>query len=84
MLKIGVCVKVVTDPEAPASTFKIAADGLHVMPATGVPPVINPYDENALEAALKLKDMAIPFWKSRLAPQSEMNFILAFISCLYF
>jgi electron transfer flavoprotein beta subunit len=56
MLKIIVCAKVVTDPEAPASTFKLDPAGSRVMPAAGVPPVINPYDENALEAALRIKD----------------------------
>jgi electron transfer flavoprotein beta subunit len=38
MLNIIVCIKVVTDPEAPAS------------------PVLNPYDEKSLEAALKIKE----------------------------
>ncbi len=56
MSRIIVCVKVVTDPEAPASTFKIDPAGLKVLPAPGVPPVLNPYDENALEAALKIKE----------------------------
>jgi electron transfer flavoprotein beta subunit len=56
MLNIIVCVKVVTDPEAPASTFKIDPEGLKVLPAQGVPPVLNPYDENSLEAALKIKE----------------------------
>jgi electron transfer flavoprotein beta subunit len=56
MLNIIVCMKVVTDPEAPTSTFKIDPDGKRVLPAQGVPPVLNPYDENALEAALKIKD----------------------------
>ena len=56
MLNIIVCVKVVTDPEAPASTFKLDPAGSRVVPAAGVPPVINPYDENALEAALRIKD----------------------------
>ncbi len=56
MLKIIVCVKVVTDPEAPASTFKIDPAARRVVPGQGVPPVLNPYDENALEAALKIKE----------------------------
>ena len=56
MLNIIVCVKVVTDPEAPASTFKIDSEGKRVLPAQGVPPVLNPYDENSLEAALKIKE----------------------------
>jgi electron transfer flavoprotein beta subunit len=56
MLNIIVCAKVVTDPEAPASTFKLDPEGRRVVPGAGVPPVINPYDENALEAALRLKE----------------------------
>jgi electron transfer flavoprotein beta subunit len=56
LIKITVCIKVVTDPEAPASTFKIDPSGHKVLPAQGVPPVLNPYDENALEAALKIKE----------------------------
>jgi len=56
MLNIIVCIKVVTDPEAPASTFKIDPAGKRVLPGQGVPPVLNPYDENALEAALKIKE----------------------------
>lgn len=56
MLNIIVCIKVVTDPEAPTSTFKIDPEGQHVIPAQGVPPVLNPYDENCLEAALRIKD----------------------------
>lgn len=56
MLKIIVCVKVVNDPEAPASTFKIDPAGRCVIPAQGIPPVLNPYDENALEAALRIKE----------------------------
>ena len=56
MLNIIVCIKVVTDPEAPASTFKIDPTGKRVLPGQGVPPVLNPYDENALEAALKIKE----------------------------
>ena len=54
MLNIIVCMKVVTDPEAPASTFKIDPAGKHALPGQGVPPVLNPYDENTLEAALKI------------------------------
>jgi electron transfer flavoprotein beta subunit len=56
MLNIIVCIKVVTDPEAPASTFKIDTEGRHVIPGQGVPPVLNPYDENSLEAALRIKE----------------------------
>jgi electron transfer flavoprotein beta subunit len=55
-LKIIVCVKVVLDPEAPASIFKVDETAKKVIPPPGTPPVLNPFDENALEAALKIKD----------------------------
>jgi electron transfer flavoprotein beta subunit len=57
MLNIIVCIKVVLDPEAPVSTFKIDPEAKRAIPAKGVPPVINPYDENSLEAALRIKDL---------------------------
>jgi electron transfer flavoprotein beta subunit len=54
-MDIIVFVKQVVDPEAPPSSFKIdAATGKAVMP--GVPPVVDPYGEYAVEAALKIKD----------------------------
>lgn len=56
MLNIIVCVKVVIDPEAPTSTFKIDPEGWRIVPSPGVPPVLNPYDENSLEAALRIKE----------------------------
>lgn len=51
-----VCVKQVIDPEAPPVSFKVDSASNKVVPPAGVPPVINPFDENALEAALKIKD----------------------------
>jgi electron transfer flavoprotein beta subunit len=51
-----VCVKQVIDPEAPPVSFKVDTASNKVVPPAGVPPVINPFDENALEAALKIKD----------------------------
>lgn len=57
MLNIVVTVKQVPDPEAPLSTFKIDPEAKRAIPAAGVPPVLNPYDENALEAALRIKDL---------------------------
>jgi electron transfer flavoprotein beta subunit len=55
-VKIVVCMKIVVDPEAPVSTFKVDEAANKIMPMKGIPPVLNPYDENALEAALKIKD----------------------------
>ena len=51
-----VCVKQVIDPEAPPASFKIDDSTNQVVPPQGVPPVISPFDENAVEAALKIKD----------------------------
>lgn len=56
MINIIVCVKQVSDPEAPVSTFKLDPEAKRALPAQGVPPVLNPFDENALEAALRIKD----------------------------
>lgn len=56
MLNIITCIKIVTDPEAPTSTFRLDPEGQRVIPGQGVPPVLNPYDENCLEAALRIKE----------------------------
>jgi len=47
--------KQVADPDAPPSAFDVDPKGRKVVPR-GVAPVISPYDENALEAALRIKD----------------------------
>ena len=51
-----VCCKQVIDPEAPPASFKVDTAGNKVVPPAGVPPVISPFDENAVEAALRVKD----------------------------
>lgn len=56
MLTIAVCAKQVVDPEAPLSLFQIAEDGKNLVPPPGTPPVLSTFDENALEAALLIKD----------------------------
>ena len=50
-----VCVKQVPDPEAPAAAFKFDEAAMTV---SGVEPVINPFDAQAIEAALRLRDAA--------------------------
>ncbi|MGQ9475082.1 MAG: electron transfer flavoprotein subunit beta/FixA family protein [Actinomycetota bacterium] len=52
---IVVFVKVVPDPEGPPSSFEVVAAERMVL-ARGIPPVINPFDENALEAAIRIKE----------------------------
>lgn len=54
-MNIIVCVKQVIDPEAPPSTFKIDAAG-NKAEMRGVPPIIDPYGEFAVEASLKIKE----------------------------
>ena len=50
-----VCVKQVIDPEAPPSGFKIDT-AVNKASQPGVAPVIDPYGEFAVEAALRIKD----------------------------
>jgi len=57
MTNIIVCMKQVLDPEAPVSAFKIDPEAKRAIPPKGTPPVLNPNDENALEAALRIKDV---------------------------
>ena len=56
-MNIIVCVKQVIDPEAPPRSFKIDAGGTRAE-MQGAPPVIDPYGEFAVEAALKVKEAA--------------------------
>jgi len=56
MVNIIVCMKQVLDPEAPVSAFRIDPEAKRAIPPKGTPPVLNPNDENALEAALRIKD----------------------------
>jgi len=53
---IIVCAKQVIDPETPMSAFKIDPDEKRAVPPLGIPPVVNGFDENAVEAALQIKD----------------------------
>ena len=55
-MNLIVCVKQVIDPEAPPASFQIDATSNKVIPPSGVSAVISPFDENAVEAALRIKD----------------------------
>jgi electron transfer flavoprotein beta subunit len=55
-MNIIVCIKQIQDPEIPAAKFRLDADGKKVIPPEGIPPVINPYDEHAVELALRIKE----------------------------
>ena len=51
-----VCIKQILDPDLPPAKFTIDAQKNRVIPPEGIPPVINPYDALAVEAALRLKE----------------------------
>jgi electron transfer flavoprotein beta subunit len=53
-LEIIVCAKQIPDPEAPLSDVRVDADKKEVI--VDAPQVISPFDENALEAALRIKE----------------------------
>jgi electron transfer flavoprotein beta subunit len=56
VMNIIVCIKQIIDPEAPSAKFKIDYSKNKVIPPQGLSPVISPFDEQALEAALRIKD----------------------------
>lgn len=51
-----VCVKQIADPEAPPGSFRVDEAAKKVLPASGVSQVVSPFDEQAVEAALRIKD----------------------------
>ncbi|MBW2038451.1 MAG: electron transfer flavoprotein subunit beta/FixA family protein [Deltaproteobacteria bacterium] len=51
-----VCIKQILDPEIPPAKFRLDSESKRVIPPEGIPPVINPYDEQAVELALRLKE----------------------------
>jgi electron transfer flavoprotein beta subunit len=55
-MKIIVTVKQVPDPDIPPTHFRVDEAARKVVPPAGVAPVMNGYDGNALEAALRLKE----------------------------
>ena len=55
-MNIIVCVKQIPDPETPAASFRVDEAAKKVIPAQGIAPVVNPYDPQATEAALRLNE----------------------------
>ncbi len=55
-MRIAVCAKQVPDPDIPASRFEVDENALRVVPPQGVPPVMNGFDLNAAEAAIRLTE----------------------------
>ena len=57
-MRIVVCVKQIPDPEMSSGLFKIDEVAKKVIPLPGLAMVISPFDEQAMEAALRIKDKA--------------------------
>jgi len=55
-MHIAVCVKQVPDPEAAFSMLKVDEQAKKVVPAPGLPLVMSPFDEQAMEAALRIRE----------------------------
>jgi electron transfer flavoprotein beta subunit len=55
-LNIIVLAKQVTDPEMPLSAFKVDRESKSVVTPPNIPPVVNGFDENAVEAALQIRE----------------------------
>jgi electron transfer flavoprotein beta subunit len=55
-MDIVVTIKQVPDPDIPPSHFKVDEPNRKVIPPQGVAPIMNGYDANALEEALRLRE----------------------------
>ena len=55
-VSIAVLAKQVIDPEMPMGAFRIDSEAKQVVTPPNIPPVVNGFDENAVEAALQIKD----------------------------
>lgn len=55
-MRIIVCLKEVSDPEASAARFSVVPEAARVLPSPELPRVVSLYDEHAMEAAVQLKE----------------------------
>lgn len=55
-MNIIVCIKQILDPQIPPSRFKVDLELGCAIPPEGIPPVISPYDAQAIELGLRLKE----------------------------
>ena len=74
-MHIVVCVKQVPDPEAAFSMFKVDENAGKVVPAQGMQLVMSPFDEQAVEAALRIRESAGPAKITAISagPESARN-----------
>ncbi|RLT36099.1 MAG: electron transfer flavoprotein subunit beta/FixA family protein [Chloroflexi bacterium] len=57
-MHLVVCAKQIPDPETPPAAFRIDAGTNAVVPAAGIKPVLSPFDAQAAEAALRIREQA--------------------------
>ena len=55
-MRILVCIKEIQNPEIAASVFRVDEERKDVIPLDGLPLVTSPFDEQAIEAALRIRD----------------------------
>ncbi len=55
-MHLAICIKYIPDPEAAFSMFSIDEQAKKVVPASGLKHVVSPFDEQAIEAALRLRE----------------------------
>jgi electron transfer flavoprotein beta subunit len=55
-MHLAVCIKYIPDPEAAFSMFTIDEQAKKVIPASGLKHVVSPFDEQAVEAALRIRE----------------------------
>ena len=76
-MHIVVCVKQVPDPEAAFSMFKVDEAAKRVVPAPGLAMVMSPFDEQAEEAALRIREQhaATKITVLTLGPEGARNIL---------
>jgi electron transfer flavoprotein beta subunit len=55
-MHILVCIKEIPDPDLAAALFRVDEDAKKVTPISGLRSVISPFDEQAIEAALRIRE----------------------------
>ena len=76
-MHIIVCAKQVPNPDAPFSMFRIDEQAKRVVPAPGLQLVMSPFDEQAVEAALRIRERrdGTRITVMTLGPESARNAI---------
>jgi len=56
-VKIVACVKEILDPDIASSVFQVDENARKVIPVPGLRSVMSPFDEQAIEVALRIRDL---------------------------